>query len=110
MDGMDGMTGWRDGMSRDQLRGAPGIGPSLARDLCDLGVRTLASLARQNPERLYERLGEIRGRRQDPCVLYAFRCAVYFARTPKPKPELLLWWNWKGRTLRPGSGGGHGSQ
>ena len=88
-----------DGMNRHELQQAPGIGPSLAKDLCDLGVRSMASLARQNPERLYERLGEIRGERQDFCVLYAFRCAVYFARTPRPKAELLLWWNWKARTM-----------
>ena len=87
-------------MNRDELRRAPGIGPSLARDLHDVGVHTLASLARRNPERLYERLCEIRGQRQDPCVLYAFRCAVYFARTPKPKSELLLWWRWKGREMK----------
>jgi hypothetical protein len=37
--------------------------------------------------------------RQDPCVLYAFRCAVYYARTPRPRTELLKWWNWKDRAL-----------
>jgi hypothetical protein len=36
-------------------------------------------------------------------VLYTFRCAVYAARTEKPKAELLKWWNWKGRTLAPTS-------
>jgi hypothetical protein len=90
----------RDGaMTKDELQRAPGIGPSMAKDLHDLGVHTLSSLARRNPERLYERLCEIRGQRQDPCVLYAFRCAVYFARTPRPKPELLKWANWKDRQL-----------
>jgi len=28
-------------------------------------------------------------------VLYTFRCAVYYAKTPGPDPRLLLWWNWK---------------
>jgi len=83
----------------DELQRAPGIGPSLAEDLHGLGVHTLASLARRDPERLYDRLNALRGVRQDPCVLYAFRCAVYFAKTERPKPELLKWWNWKGRTL-----------
>ena len=32
---------------------------------------------------------------QDRCLLYVFRCAVYFAETPKPQPKKLLWWNWK---------------
>jgi hypothetical protein len=31
--------------------------------------------------------------------LYTFRCAVYAASEPGPDPELLKWWNWKGRTL-----------
>lgn len=84
---------------RDELRNIPGIGPSLARDLRDLGVRSLTGLRRRNPERLYQRLSRLRGARQDPCVLYAFRCAVYFARTPRPRPALLAWWNWKDRRL-----------
>jgi hypothetical protein len=34
-----------------------------------------------------------------PCVLYAFRCAAYAARTARPRPALLKWWNWKNRAL-----------
>jgi len=83
----------------DELQSIPGIGPSLARDLRALGVRRVADLARRDPERLYQRLNRLSGSRQDPCVLYAFRCAVYFARTPRPRPDLLKWWNWKNRTL-----------
>ena len=85
--------------STNDLQRAPGIGPSLAQDLRDLGVHRLADLRRRDPERLYERLHQLRGVRQDPCVLYAFRCAAYFARTQRPRPHLLKWWNWKGRRL-----------
>lgn len=84
---------------RDELQTIPGVGPSLARDLRALGVTSLATLRRRNPERLYTELSRIRGARQDPCVLYVFRCAVYFARTPQPDPRLLKWWNWKDRKL-----------
>ena len=84
---------------RDELQMIPGVGPSLARDLRALGVTSLATLRRRNPERLYTELSRIRGARQDPCVLYVFRCAVYFARTPQPDPRLLKWWNWKDRKL-----------
>jgi hypothetical protein len=83
----------------DPLQTIPGVGPSVARDLRVLGVRSLATLRRRNPERLYTQLSRIRGVRQDPCVLYVFRCAVYFARTPHPEPRLLKWWNWKNREL-----------
>ena len=85
--------------TRDELQRAPGIGPSLAKDLRDLGIRSLRQLAGRDPQRLYDRLNALRGGRQDPCVLYAFRCAVYYARTPRPRPHLLLWWNWKDRAL-----------
>jgi hypothetical protein len=83
----------------DELQTIPGIGPSLAQDLRDLGIRRVADLERRDPERLHARLNRLRGVRQDPCVLYAFRCAVYYARTPRPKAELLKWWNWKDREL-----------
>jgi hypothetical protein len=81
---------------KDELQTIPGIGPSLAADLRDLGIHRVADLRRRDPERLYARLNTLRGR-QDPCVLYSFRCAVYYARTAEPEPELLKWWNWKDR-------------
>lgn len=83
-------------MPRDPLQEIPGIGPSLASDLRRLGVRSVAQLKGRSPERLYRKLSSLQGP-QDPCVLYAFRCAVYYASTPRPKPVLLKWWNWKDR-------------
>ena len=77
------------------LQRIPGIGPRLARDLFDLGMQRVSELRRRNPESLYTKLNALRGRREDPCVLYAFRCAVYFAKESKPDPERLKWWNWK---------------
>ena len=85
---------------RDELQVLPGVGPSIARDLRRLGVKSVKDLARRDPERLYARLCEMTRMRQDPCVLYTFRCAVYAARTEKPEPELLKWWVWKGRRLQ----------
>ncbi|MGH7702399.1 MAG: helix-hairpin-helix domain-containing protein [Gemmatimonadales bacterium] len=84
--------------SKDELRSIPGIGPSLAGDLRALGITRIADLKRRDPERMYARLERLQGR-QDPCVLYTFRCAAYFARTRRPVPRLLKWWNWKDRTL-----------
>ena len=85
--------------SSDELQRLPGIGPSLAQDLRDLGIRRIADLKRHDPEQMYLRLNRLRGQRQDPCVLYAFRCATYVARTPRPVPRLRQWWNWKDRTV-----------
>ncbi len=78
-----------------ELQVIPGIGPSLAQDLYALGLRRVADLRRKNPGILYRRLEKLTGTKQDRCVLYTFRCAVYYAKTPRPDPELLLWWNWK---------------
>jgi Pathogenicity locus len=77
----------------------PGIGKSLAADLVQLGYRAIDELKGQDSQIMYERLSRISGVRQDPCVLYVFRCAVYFAQTPEPDPEKLKWWNWKGQLL-----------
>ena len=79
---------------KDELQQLPGVGPNIAADLRRLGVRSVKDLARRDPERLYAKLCELTGSKQDPCVLYTFRCAVYSARTAKPDPELLKWWNW----------------
>ena len=86
-------------MARDELQSLPGVGPSIARDLRQLGIRSIADLGRRNPERLYYRLCRLTHARQDPCVLYVFRCAVYASRTPLPDRELLKWENWNGRML-----------
>jgi hypothetical protein len=84
------------------LESIPGIGPSLAEDLRDLGYLHVEDLRGADPERMYARLIELRGWHQDPCVLYAFRCAVYYASMKERDPELLKWWAWKGRTLELG--------
>ncbi len=77
------------------LQRIPGIGPSLAQDLWDLGYQSVASLANQDAEAMYMALEELRGQPMDRCVLYTFRCAVYFASTDEYDPALLKWWNWK---------------
>jgi hypothetical protein len=78
-----------------ELQTIPSIGPSLAQDLYALGIRRVADLKRKNPETLYRQLETLTGSHQDRCVLYTFRCAVYYAKTPRPDPRRLLWWNWK---------------
>jgi pathogenicity locus Cdd1 protein len=77
------------------LQRIPGVGPSLGQDLVDLGIRRVTALRRRSPERLYEQLCTLRGQHQDKCVLYVFRCAVYFASEQHHDPERLKWWNWK---------------
>jgi hypothetical protein len=76
----------------------PGVGPSIASDLRSLGIREIAELRGRNPERLYSELCRQTGHHVDRCVLYVFRCAVYFASESKHDPEKLKWWNWKDGT------------
>jgi hypothetical protein len=77
------------------LQTIPGIGKSIAEDLYDIGIRSVDDLKGKNPQELYESSNIVAGVVQDPCLLYTFRCAVYFAKTKNPDPELLKWWNWK---------------
>ena len=78
-----------------RLQEIPGIGPSMARDLLDLGYTSVPELAGQDPEAMYRRLMELAGQHIDRCVLYVFRCAVYYASTETHDPEKLKWWTWK---------------
>jgi hypothetical protein len=88
-------------MTRDEsiknLRIIPGVGPATAADLVNIGIRKVSDLRGRNPERLYERSNRNAGTVQDRCLLYVFRCAVYYASTPRSRqdPRKLLWWNWK---------------
>jgi nucleotidyltransferase/DNA polymerase involved in DNA repair len=70
------------------------IGPAMLRDFEVLGIRSVAQLARQNPQRIYERLNRVSGRRHDPCVLDVFCAAVAQARNPRLPAEQRQWWYW----------------
>ena len=72
-----------------------GIGPAMKADLDRLGVRDVAGLARREPRALYDRLCELTGVRQDPCVLDTFACAVAQARDPDLPPAQRQWWWWR---------------
>jgi hypothetical protein len=81
----------------DDLETIPGIGPSMSLDLRDLGVQRVKDLVGKDPEEMYKALCDLRGSHIDRCVLYVFRCAIYFAGNQTHDPELLKWWNWKER-------------
>lgn len=75
----------------------PGVGISIANDLWNIGIHSVSSLKGKDPEALYRKSNEFAGAVQDRCLLYVFRCAVYFAETPEDErqAEKLKWWNWK---------------
>jgi hypothetical protein len=81
--------------SKSELEVIPGVGPSIAGDLEGLGIRRVGQLKGEDPQQLYDRLCAKTGVKQDRCVLYTFRCAVYYASHPVHESAKLKWWNWK---------------
>ncbi|GAB1402822.1 helix-hairpin-helix domain-containing protein [Elusimicrobiota bacterium] len=72
----------------------PGVGKSIAEDLTDIGISSVSDLKGKNPEKLYDESNKFTGKVQDRCLLYVFRCAVYFAEGGRDSNK-LKWWNWK---------------
>jgi hypothetical protein len=79
----------------NNLQTIPGVGKSIEKDLFSLGIFSVSDLKGKNPEILYEKLNKKSGKQLDRCLLYVFRCAVYFANTKKHDSQKLKWWNWK---------------
>jgi hypothetical protein len=81
--------------ARCELQEILGVGKSISQDLRNIGIRSIADLKDKSPEKLYDQSNLFQGVVQDRCLLYVFRCAVYFAEHKNPNPEKLKWWNWK---------------
>jgi len=77
------------------LRVIPGVGKSIAEDLYSLGYDRVEKLKGEDPEKMYEELCRKAGVHIDRCMLYVFRCAVYYATETRHDAEKLKWWNWK---------------
>lgn len=74
------------------LRLVPGIGAKKEEELMELGYNSLAELKNADPDELYFLACAKKGWQLDKCVLYAFRCAVAFAKDPAPNPDDYRWW------------------
>lgn len=77
------------------LQVIPGIGKACALDLWNIGIRQVSDLKNQNPLELFNRLNKVTGISHDICMLYTFRCAVYYASESVHNPDKLKWWYWK---------------
>ncbi len=77
------------------LQSIPSIGPKLALMLNNIGIHSVNDLKSRNPENMYASLIKYEGKPVDRCVLYCFRCAVYYATHTEHDPNLLKWWAWK---------------
>ena len=73
----------------------PGVGNSIAHDFLNIGVNSVSDLKGKDPVELYHQSNRFARVIQDRCLLYVFRCAVYFAENNEHENEKLKWWNWK---------------
>lgn len=62
-----------------QFQTIPGIGKACSLDLWNIGLRSISDMKGKNPALLYNKLNVFSGVKHDVCMLYTFRCAVYFA-------------------------------
>jgi len=77
-----------------QLKHLRGIGKAMLDDFQLLGISSVAQLKAREAQELYDRMCELTGTRQDPCVLDTFRCAIEQARNPNLPEEQKDWWYW----------------
>lgn len=77
------------------LQTIPGIGKSIEKDLQALGFTSVHDLKGKDPEKMYLESCRQAGVKIDRCLLYVYRCAVYYASHSKHDARLLKWWNWK---------------
>jgi hypothetical protein len=80
-------------MSENDLRQLPNVGPAVARMLIRLGVERADDLRGQDPERLFQRLCDLDGKRHDPCLLDTFVAVVDHANGAPARP----WWYYSRR-------------
>lgn len=85
-----------------KLQAVPGIGPKLAKDFSDTGIKEVSDFRGKNPEELYMQICSKKGMRVDRCVLYVCRSSVYFAENENHDPEKLKWWNWQDKKMKGG--------
>lgn len=74
------------------LRNVPGIGAKKEQALIALGYDSLSKLKDADPDELYTQACLLQNEQLDKCVLYAFRCAVAYAKDPAPNPNEYRWW------------------
>ncbi|MGD0859269.1 MAG: helix-hairpin-helix domain-containing protein [Terracidiphilus sp.] len=77
-----------------KLKDLAGVGPAAIADLHMLGIHSVAELAVQDGEELYDRLCRLTGTRHDICCLDVFRCVVAQASDPELLIEQRNWWYW----------------
>jgi hypothetical protein len=73
-----------------KLTDLPNIGKSMAADLERIGIDIPEKLQDKDPYALYQKLCEVTGKQQDPCVLDIFISITDFMNGGEPK----VWWDY----------------
>ena len=79
-----------------RLEDIPNVGPAVAADLRQLGIKSPGELSGRDPYALYDDLCRLTGQRHDPCLLDTFIAAVRFM-TGEPKQP---WWKFTAERKR----------
>lgn len=77
------------------LQKIPGVGANMKEHLNNIGIHCIEDLKGKDPEELYRLDCLKKGFQDDRCVLYVFRCAVYYAEHERHEADKLKWWYWK---------------
>jgi Pathogenicity locus len=85
-----------EGRELPRLEDIPNVGPAIAADLRQLGIRSPAELPGRDPYAMYDDLCRITGQRHDPCLLDTFIAAVRFMAGEPKKP----WWKYTAERKR----------
>jgi hypothetical protein len=84
----------RDDIAR--LEDIPNVGPAVAADLRQLGIKSPGELSGRDPYALYDDLCRLTGQRHDPCLLDTFIAAVRFMPGEPKQP----WWKYTAERKR----------
>lgn len=76
------------------LKNILGVGKSIEQDLINIGIEK-NNLKGKDSEELYNKSCLFKGFKEDRCLLYVFRLAVYYAENENKEAEKLKWWYWK---------------
>ena len=69
-----------------KFKDIPNVGPAMERDFLKLGLKSPSDLASKDPYRLYQKMCQLTGLRQDPCVLDTYLAVVDFMKGAPARP------------------------
>jgi hypothetical protein len=79
-----------------RLEDIPNVGPAVAGDLRQLGIRSPGELSGRDPYAMYDDLCRLTDQRHDPCLLDTFIAAVRYMEGGPKNP----WWKYTAERKR----------